>query len=104
MHGANSLIGQKIERLEDARFLRGAGIYVGDLRLPGTLHAVILRSGAAHGLLRGIDASAALAMPGVHAVITAADIAATMGSVPRIPFRPEPAQAMEHCRPRPCQH
>ena len=96
MHGANSLIGQKIERLEDARFLRGAGIYVGDLRLPGTLHAVILRSGAAHGLLRGIDASAALAMPGVHAVITAADIAATMGSVPRIPFRPEPAQAMEH--------
>ena len=47
------------------------------------LHAVVLRSPVAHGRIRGIDASAARAMPGVHAVVTAADI----GDVPVIPLR-----------------
>ena len=47
------------------------------------LHAVVLRSPVAHGRIRSIDASAARAMPGVHAVMTAADI----GEVPVIPLR-----------------
>jgi carbon-monoxide dehydrogenase large subunit len=77
------LIGQPIERAEDHRFLTGAGQFVDDLERPGMLHAVILRSQIAHGRVRSIDPAAALARPGVHAVITAAEI----GDVPVIPLR-----------------
>ena len=87
MRPVNSLIGAPIERVEDLRFLRGRGIYVGDLRRDKVVHAVILRSAVAHGWLRSIDVKAALAMPGVHAVLTAADIGRPM---PRIPLRMEP--------------
>jgi aerobic carbon-monoxide dehydrogenase large subunit len=79
----NRLVGSPIERIEDLRFLRGRGEYVGDLEVDGMLHAVVLRSSFAHGRIRGIDASAARARPGVRAVITASDI----GAVPLIPQR-----------------
>jgi carbon-monoxide dehydrogenase large subunit len=79
----NRLVGSPIERIEDLRFLRGRGEYVGDLAVDGMLHAVVLRSSFAHGRIRGIDASAARARPGVRAVITASDI----GAVPLIPQR-----------------
>jgi aerobic carbon-monoxide dehydrogenase large subunit len=82
---ANSFVGSPIERIEDLRFLRGKGQYVDDLRPPGLLHAVIVRSAIAHGRIRGIDRSSALARSGVHAVIAAADI----GNVPTIPLRQE---------------
>ena len=72
---ARASIGRAVERIEDLRLLRGRGSYVDDLTRPGLLHAVILRSSVAHGLIRSIDASAARALPGVHAVITAPDIA-----------------------------
>src|SRR2546426_1461734 len=83
---ANSLVGNPIERLEDARFLRGRGQFVDDLVREGLLHAVILRSSVAHGRIRSIDTAAARARPGVHTVITAADID---GPVPTIPLRVE---------------
>src|SRR5262249_19097604 len=79
----NTYIGQPMERREDLRFLRGRGEYVDDVAMPSLLHAVILRSSVAHGRLVSIDASAALTMPGVHAVITAADL---QGGVPIIPM------------------
>ncbi|HEY4919843.1 MAG TPA: xanthine dehydrogenase family protein molybdopterin-binding subunit [Xanthobacteraceae bacterium] len=79
----NRLIGSPVPRVEDMRFLRGGGQYVGDVRLDGMLHAAILRSPLAHGRIRAIDATAARARPGVRAVITAAEI----GVVPRIPQR-----------------
>jgi len=79
----NRLIGSPIARLEDPRFLRGRGEFVGDLAADGMLHAAILRSPVAHGRIRAIDASAARAWPGVRAVITAAEI----GVVPTIPQR-----------------
>ena len=79
----NAFIGSPIERLEDLRFLTGRGQYVDDLAGDSVLHAVILRSSVAHGLIRSIDTKAALARPGVHAVITAADI----GDAPTIPLR-----------------
>ena len=82
---ANSYVGSPIERIEDLRFLRGDGTYVDDVTRPGQLHAVILRSTVAHGRIRAIDGAAALARPGVRAVITAADI----GAVPTIPLRQE---------------
>jgi len=85
----NALIGSPIERIEDLRFLTGRGQYTDDLAAENMLHAVILRSSIAHGRIRAIDATAALKRPGVHAVITAADI----GEVPTIPLRHEPLPA-----------
>jgi carbon-monoxide dehydrogenase large subunit len=81
--GANRYIGSPAERVEDLRFLRGRGEYVGDLHRDGMLHAMVLRSPIAHGLIRSIDATAARAMTGVRAVITAAEI----GAIPHIPLR-----------------
>ena len=69
-----TLIGEPVHRAEDFRFLRGAGSFIDDIRREGMLHAVVLRSPVAHGRIRSIDTSAAGAMPGVHAVMTAADI------------------------------
>jgi carbon-monoxide dehydrogenase large subunit len=83
----NTHIGAAIERREDLRFLRGRGRYVDDLAPSGLLHAVILRSAVAHGRIRAIDASRALRVPGVHAVITAADMP---GGPPMIPMRLQP--------------
>src|SRR6516225_7493017 len=70
----NTFIGSPVERREDLRFVRGRGEYVDDLDSDGLLHAVIFRSGVAHGRIRSIDATAALKIAGVHAVITAQDI------------------------------
>jgi CO/xanthine dehydrogenase Mo-binding subunit len=53
---------------EDPRFLRGRGQFVGDLKREVMLHAAILRSPVAHGLVAAVDASAALTMAGVRAV------------------------------------
>ena len=81
---AAPLIGQPVDRAEDLRFLTGAGKFVDDLTRDGILHAVVLRSGVAHGRIKRLDTSAARARPGVHAVITAAEIGA---NVPVIPLR-----------------
>jgi carbon-monoxide dehydrogenase large subunit len=94
MTPANRYIGAAIERVEDLRFLRGRGEYVADLVREGMLHAAILRSPIAHGLIRLLDKTPALALPGVHAVITAADI----GAVPRIPLRLQTSPATEPFR------
>jgi carbon-monoxide dehydrogenase large subunit len=91
MIGTNRYIGSPVERIEDLRFLRGRGEFIGDLRRGGMLHAAVLRSPMAHGHLRGLDAMAARAMPGVRAVITAAEI----GPVPRIPLRLLPLPGTE---------
>ncbi len=88
-------VGAPVERVEDQRLLRGEGAYVDDLTRPGMLHAVILRSSMAHGRLLSIDASAALEIPGVHAVITAGEIAQDLGAIPRIPMRQEALPELE---------
>jgi carbon-monoxide dehydrogenase large subunit len=59
-----------VRRKEDARFIRGQGTYLDDIRLPGMLHAAILRSPVAHARIVSIDTSAAQAHPKVRAVIT----------------------------------
>jgi carbon-monoxide dehydrogenase large subunit len=84
MRARNTFVGQPLERVEDARFLRGRGTYVDDIQPEGLVHAAILRSTVAHGRLVAIDAAAALAMPGVHTVVTAAEIGPP---VPTIPVR-----------------
>jgi hypothetical protein len=55
-------------RKEDARFIQGKGNYVDDIKMPGMLHMDIVRSPLAHARIKSIDKSAALAIPGVHAV------------------------------------
>ena len=89
-------IGRSVQRVEDLRLLRGLGRYADDVTLPGMLHAAMLRSSVAHARVRGIDTSAARAMPGVHAVITAAEIAGVPGQpVPTVPLRLQPLPCME---------
>ncbi|MBD3764955.1 MAG: xanthine dehydrogenase family protein molybdopterin-binding subunit, partial [Rhodobacterales bacterium] len=63
-------------RVEDARLLTGAGRYVDDIAPAGALWAVFLRSDVAAGRITALDVSAARAMPGVAAVLTAADLQA----------------------------
>ena len=67
-------VGQSAPRREDPMLLRGLGRYTDDVSLPGQAYAVMVRSRNAHGIIRGIDAKAALQMPGVLAVYTAADL------------------------------
>jgi aerobic carbon-monoxide dehydrogenase large subunit len=69
-------IGQPVPRQEDPTLLRGEGRYTDDIARPGQLYAVMVRSPYAHGVLRGVDVAEARAMPGVHAVYTAADLGA----------------------------
>jgi carbon-monoxide dehydrogenase large subunit len=64
----------RLKRKEDARFIRGKGLYLDDITLPGMLHGAILRSPFAHAKINSIDTSAALALPGVAAVVTAKDL------------------------------
>jgi carbon-monoxide dehydrogenase large subunit len=88
----NILIGSAIERLEDFRLLRGRGQFVDDLARENLLHAVILRSSVAHGWIRSIDVAAARTRPGVHAVITAAEIGT---AIPTIPLRQDSSPAFK---------
>ncbi len=69
-------IGQAVTRREDDRLLTGTGRFVDDIDLPGAAHAVFVRAVDAHGTLRGVDTSAARAVPGVVAVLTGADLLA----------------------------
>jgi aerobic carbon-monoxide dehydrogenase large subunit len=87
MRTVNSFIGSPVQRVEDLRFLRGRGQYIDDVVRENQLFAVILRSSVAHGRIRSIDTKAALAIPGVHRVITAADMAP---KVPTITIRLQP--------------
>ncbi|OYN81584.1 xanthine dehydrogenase family protein molybdopterin-binding subunit [Mycolicibacterium sphagni] len=66
--------GTRVARVEDTRLLTGHGTYVDDIVRPGMLHACFVRSPFAHARINSIDTSAALALPGVHAVLTAADL------------------------------
>jgi len=77
-----SYVGQSIKRFEDPRLVTGHGAFVGDLTLPDMLHAAVLRSQHAHARLRGVEVSAAHALPGVVAVLTGADIAGVLSGIP----------------------
>lgn len=68
-------IGAAVRRKEDQRFITGKGRYTDDLSRPGQAHAYFLRSPHAHARIRGIDTTAAAAMPGVVAILTGQDLA-----------------------------
>ena len=67
-------IGTARKRKEDARFIRGQGNYVDDIKLPGMLHGDFVRSSHAHALIKSINTEAALEVEGVLAVVTAKDL------------------------------
>lgn len=67
-------MGHGMKRKEDARFIQGKGRYVDDIKLPGMLYMDIVRSPYAYAKIKKIDASKALAIPGVLAVITGRDL------------------------------
>jgi carbon-monoxide dehydrogenase large subunit len=76
-------VGQPVTRKEDPILLRGQGRYSDDLNLDGQAYAVMVRSPAAHGVLRNIDTAEARTMPGVLAIFTGADlVAAGLGDMP----------------------
>ncbi|MGA8390019.1 MAG: xanthine dehydrogenase family protein molybdopterin-binding subunit [Pseudolabrys sp.] len=76
-------IGQGVSRFEDPRLVRGGGRYTDDIKLPGLVHGVVLRSPRAHAKIRSIDITTAKTAPGVLAVLTSADIkAAGYGDLP----------------------
>jgi len=69
-------VGQPVRRKEDDRLVRGKGKYTDDFTLPNQAYAWMVRSSHAHGIIKGIETSAAKAMPGVLGVWTGADLAA----------------------------
>jgi len=69
-----TLIGKRIVKMDAPEKIEGKTRYIHDINLSGQLHAKILRSERVHALIKSIDVSAARALPGVHAVITAFDV------------------------------
>jgi aerobic carbon-monoxide dehydrogenase large subunit len=83
-----SILGTRVVRIEDPRLLTAGGTYVDDLRVPellGAARVTFVRSPHAHALITGVDASAALAAPGVVGVLTYQDI----NDIPPPPPPPE---------------
>lgn len=69
------VLGKRVKRKEDSRFLQGRGNYIEDITLPGTVHMALVRSPYGHARINSINKEAALAIPGVLAVITGEDLA-----------------------------
>ncbi|SQD97099.1 Carbon-monoxide dehydrogenase (Acceptor) (fragment) [Parafrankia sp. Ea1.12] len=96
--------GTRVQRVEDGRLLTGHGTFVDDVRRPGMLHTCFVRSPFTHARVTHVDISAALDLPGVHAVFLAADLNpdireqwyTSMGK--DIPDTPRPALASDEVR------
>jgi carbon-monoxide dehydrogenase large subunit len=80
--------GAAVPRIEDPDLLAGRGRYLDDIDLPGMVHAAFVRSGQAHARIKSIDGTAAAALPGVVAVLTATDLGVAGKPTPQ--FAPSP--------------
>jgi carbon-monoxide dehydrogenase large subunit len=80
-----SILGTRVIRTEDPRFLTTGGVYTDDMRLPGACHVHFVRSAVAHARIRSVDVSAALEAPGVIAAFTGADLADMPVAKPPMP-------------------
>lgn len=92
-------VGVNVERVEDPQLLRGEARFVDDIRLPGMLQAAFVRSPHAHAAIQSIDTSGALALPGVHAVLTRDDLATRLQTTQLVVALPSPAFRQEVHRP-----
>jgi len=88
-------VGTAVPRKEDARLTTGRGAFLDDISRPGLLHAAMLRSPHAHARIVAIDTRDAERLPGVHAVLTGAEAAAT--SQPIRPLIPTPVPLRDWC-------
>src|SRR3989454_283515 len=79
---SHTWIGKDIKRREDPDLLTGRAEYTGDVKLPGMLHAAVLRSPYAHARILRIDTSAAKKVPGVHAVLTGREATEVLDPLP----------------------
>lgn len=101
---ATPLVGQSVPRVEDPRLLTGRATYVDDVHLPRMLEVAFHRSPVAHAAIASIDREAALASPGVHAVVTGADLAGVVTPIAADSFAPAwqksvwPALAVDRVR------
>lgn len=86
---AASYVGQPIKRREDRRLLLGRGYYLADIKRENMLSMAVLRSTSAHARIMSIDTSDVLAMPGVAAVLTYADIKDSVTNLPCIDLGPD---------------
>ena len=77
-----NVIGTRMLRKEDPRFLIGRGRFVDDVALPNMAHAAVLRSPHAHACIKSIDKRAPLQLPGVAAAITGEDAARETAPLP----------------------
>jgi carbon-monoxide dehydrogenase large subunit len=96
---SGQVFGSRAKRLEDPALLTGRSRFVDDIRLPGIGHAAFLRSPHAHALIRGIDKSAALAVPGVRGVFTLADFRPHLANERLVVGLPSPAYRQDLNRP-----
>src|ERR1043165_6369924 len=94
MTDKQKFVGRSVTRLEDRPLLLGQGRFAADINFPGQWHMRVVRSPVARGKLKSVDAKAALALPGVHAVWTFPDIA----QIPPIGFRLTGLTALEPYR------
>ena len=74
--------GASVARVEDPRLLRGSGRFVDDIKLPGLLHAALVRSPHAHARITAVQLEAARALPGVAGVFGYEELAAWMHPMP----------------------
>ncbi len=87
-------LGTSLERVEDARLLRGAGRFLDDVDpAPGAAHAAVVRSPFAHARIKAIDTAAAMELPGVIAVVTGVEIAELSRPFPAVVDSPFPFRA-----------
>lgn len=87
-------VGRSVARKEDPKLLAGRGGYIGDVTVPGMLHAAVLRSPHAHARIVSIDTSAARALPGVVAVLTGAEAAELVNPMAAFCSEPVPQHAI----------
>jgi CO/xanthine dehydrogenase Mo-binding subunit len=83
------MVGARIPRNEDPRLLRGLGCFVADINPAGVLHAAGLRSPHAHARIISVDTTRARTLPGVHLVLTAAELGTLNQPVPLLIPHPE---------------
>lgn len=93
------VFGKRVARLEDPKLLRGEAHFIDDIRLPAALQACFVRSPFAHATIGEIDASAALEMPGVVAVLTLDDFQPHLISDRLVVGLPSPSYKQERDRP-----
>jgi carbon-monoxide dehydrogenase large subunit len=94
-----AVFGTRVDRLEDPQLLRGMGRFVDDIRLPGMLEAAFVRSPHGHAAIRVIEKKAALALPGVHAVLAREDLLPHLRNERLVVGLPSPSYKQDLNRP-----